>query len=106
MGRERSGSRKVQQVCREVERTLSVALGASDDDLLASLSVLAVDPAPDASRLMVTVFTSTPGVEAAALLERLERLRPALRAEVAASLQRKRTPELAFRVAPPPMDLT
>jgi ribosome-binding factor A len=33
------------------------------------------------------------------LLERLARRRGPLRAEVAASLQRKRTPELFFRVA-------
>ena len=96
--------RKVQQVCKEVERTLSYALGACGDDVVRELVVLFVEPAPDASRLMVTVSPSSPtlAVDVGEVIERLERVRGRLRQEIANALQRKRTPELAFRVVPPP----
>src|SRR5204863_5055994 len=47
--------RKTLQLCKEVSRTLSCALGAAGDARLRDMVVAAVDPAPDASRLMVTV---------------------------------------------------
>jgi ribosome-binding factor A len=95
--------RKVQQVCKEVERTLSYALGACGDDVVRDLVVLFVEPAPDGSRLMVTVSPSSPSqtLSASEIGERLDRVRGRLRQEIASALQRKRTPELAFRVVPP-----
>ena len=96
--------RKAAQVCREALRTITETLSASADPLLSSLTVLAVEPAPDASRLMVVVGLpptrpggpSNPADVVAHLAER----RGLLRADLAASLQRKRTPELTFFVLP------
>ena len=97
----RSNSRnlhKTLQLCRQAQRALSLALaGACDDDVLRSLYVAAVVPAPDASRLLVQLVVPT-RVQAspAEVLRRIERVRSLLRAEVAAAITRKRAPELTF----------
>ena len=95
------GDRKVNQICKEVERTLGYALGACGDPLLGELTVVAVEPAPDASRLMVSLYAPRGGLPAPALLEHLDGVKGRFREEVAAALQRKRTPELCFRLAAP-----
>ena len=97
---DRRAARKTRQICKEALRTLSYALGASRDERVRDLVVAAVDPAPDASRLMVTLYCPGARDDIPALLARLAGLRGPLRAEIAASIQRKRTPEIAFRVAP------
>lgn len=93
-------ARKTGQICKEVSRTLSCALGASRDALIRELTIVAVEPAPDAARLLVTVCPlSTEPTDVQALKDRLHAQTGALRTEVAAALQRKRTPELSFHVA-------
>jgi ribosome-binding factor A len=92
-------TRREGQLCREVQRTLAAALGALDDPSLLGLTVDTVEPAPDMSRLLVTILPPPGAVDEAALLARLRRLAGFLRAEIAAALQHKRTPELAFRLA-------
>jgi ribosome-binding factor A len=98
----RGGERKVQQLCREIERTLSCALAACGDERLRNLLIMSVDPAPDGSRLLVTLCpaSSSLDVDVGVLLERLLELRGFLRSEIAAAIQRKRTPELAFQIVP------
>jgi ribosome-binding factor A len=94
--------RKVQQLCKEVERTLGYALPACDDATIRDFIIVSVEPAPDASRLLVTLAPSSAlEVDVGALIERLQRVRGFLRAEIASAIQRKRTPELAFQVVPP-----
>ena len=96
------------QLCRQAYRTLSVALaGGCGDDVLAGFAVRAVVPAPDASRLLVCLEPAAAGADGgnasfdvADVLARLERVRPALRREVAGALARKRAPELEFVVVP------
>lgn len=118
---DRRADQKARQLCRQVFRTLSLALPACDDDLLQDLTVLAVDPAPDGGRLLVTVSAgpaaSTATESAAAvgdeplapdeagavpavhvILDRLSRAAGMLRSEVAGAIVRKRAPELVFRV--------
>jgi ribosome-binding factor A len=95
----RRAARKTGQLCREVQRALAAALGALDDPLLAAAYVVAVTPAPDAGRLLVTVAPPAGATDLALLLERLRRAAGELREELAADLQRKRTPELAFALA-------
>ena len=92
--------RKVQQLCREVERTLSCAIAACGDERLRNLIVISVDPAPDGSRLLVTLCPGlrTLDVDLGTLLERLLDMRGFLRSEIAAAIQRKRTPELTFQI--------
>ena len=91
--------RKLQQLCRQVERALAyVVPGGLADPALQDLSVTAVRPAPDASRLMIWFRTSQGISEAPKILERLEHVRGLLRREVAAAVTRKRAPELAFHL--------
>jgi ribosome-binding factor A len=99
--RPRKGDRKVRQLCSQVAETLSLVLsGECADDLLQSLHVVAVDPAPDASQLLVTVGAGCPGemIDSDAALARLARMAGKLRCEVAAAITRKRAPKLVFRV--------
>jgi ribosome-binding factor A len=98
--------RKVQQLCKEVARTVAYALPACRDPQLRSLVVFEVLPAPGpggGARLEVLLYPTGPeAVDVALLHERLSLVRGFLRAEVAAALQRKRTPELVYRILPPP----
>lgn len=94
-------NRKALQLCGQVARTLGGILsGECGDEVLRNVFVESVRPAPDSSRLLVTVSPAgfAPPVEPAAVLERLYRAAGMLRREVAAAIHRRRTPELMFRV--------
>jgi ribosome-binding factor A len=71
-------------------------LGAQHDEVLQALQVVSVEPAPSAARLLVTVGAED--ADAATALEHLERATGRLRCEIAASIHRRRVPELTFRV--------
>jgi ribosome-binding factor A len=97
-------SRKAKQLCRQVAQTLDLVLsGDCRDELLQSLHVISVVPAPNSSRLLVTVSADLPVEEfdRQEILESLERQTGRLRAEVAASISRKRVPSLVFHVIGP-----
>ncbi len=96
----RTQSRKAKQLCRQVAETLDLVLsGDCHDELLQSLHVEAVEPAPDASRLLVTLCTEVADSEA--VLGLLNGQMGRLRCEVAAAITRKRAPTLVFRVVAP-----
>lgn len=97
------GDRKVQQLCARVKRVLSYTLSDGPDELLSTAYVEAVIPFPSASRLLVQIQLwdlETPP-DRARLLERLRQEKGRLRSEIAASIHRKRTPELVFELAAP-----
>jgi ribosome-binding factor A len=101
-------SRKAKQLCRQVAETLDFVLsGDCHDELLQSLHVISVVPAPNSSRLLVTVSADLPieTFDRQELLELLERQTGRLRAEVAASINRKRVPSLAFHVIGPAVQI-
>jgi ribosome-binding factor A len=105
-GRARSHkeSRKAKQLCRQVAETLGLVLsGECRDELLQSLHVLSVVPAPNSSRLLVTVSADLPpeDYDRRKILDQLDEHIGRLRAEVAASIHRKRVPSLVFRVIGP-----
>jgi ribosome-binding factor A len=100
-GRPRKGDRKDRQLCSQVAETLSLVLsGECDDEVLQSLQVVAVDPAPDASQLVVTVRAGMPDeqIDPDDAMERLTQIMGKLRCEVAGAITRKRAPKLLFRV--------
>ena len=87
-------NRKTLQLCRQVERALSVILAG---EILRDLTVQSVMPAPDSSRLLVTCVYH--GAESSAdVRTALHGCHAKLRAEVAASIHRRKTPELSFEV--------
>jgi ribosome-binding factor A len=93
--------RKQQQLCRQVEERLGLVLaGEVDDPLLQDLWVVDVAPEPGGGRMVVRLARApgTREVPAAALLPRLDALRPFLRGEIATAIHRKRTPDLVFQI--------
>lgn len=92
--------RKAHQLCREVEELLTMMLAGAADDLTRDLAVQSVEPMPDSSRLLISVYyAGTDEVaDARAILSRLEDLRPALKQEIAVATARRRVPELTFRL--------
>jgi ribosome-binding factor A len=97
----KKGGRKTLQLCGQVAKALNYALaGGCNDDVLRDLTVIAVQPAPDESRLLVTVGPSLPGpCNPAEVLAHLQRQLGKLRSEVASAIHRKKVPELTFNVA-------
>ena len=96
--RSRKSLRKDRQLCGQVQRALSSALGADfDDEVLQELWVVKVEPAPTVSRLMVWV-AGPRGADAELILARLSGVAKALRAEVAQAIHRKQVPVLSFAI--------
>jgi ribosome-binding factor A len=84
---DRKQNYKAQMLCRQVQRVLSLSLS--------DVTVIDVTAGPDSSRLLVHVAVPAHlAVDEA--LARLAEATPALRAEVARAITRKRAPELAF----------
>jgi ribosome-binding factor A len=96
---DRRASRKARQLARQAEHALRFALSESAKAELQSAVVLMVEPAPDATRLAVTIRPGE-GVEATAIEEALEHAAPYLRRAVTEAITRKRAPTLVFYVVP------
>ena len=89
------------ELCKQVERALALALaGEFADPVICDLQVMAVKPAPNSARLLVTVSPSPSAVllDTNAVTAHLARASGKLRCEIAAAIHRKKTPELAFCV--------
>ena len=106
-GRPRPGlDRKVLQLCHQVAETLDEVLAECSDAVLQALRVLDVEPAPDASRLLVTVGAealSQGKMDPDRVHEHLSRAAGHLRSEVANAITRKRTPVLVYRLVANPV---
>jgi ribosome-binding factor A len=89
------------QLCRQVFDALTYALAELDDPVIGELVLAAVDPAPSASRVQVTLTTLDDQLDGADALARLSALAPTLRAEIAAEVTRRRVPELVFAIRHP-----
>lgn len=100
-------NRKTQQLCRQVHRTLELVLGDCDDESLLSAFIVDVKPAPDSSRLLVTVCIDQPKptVCHAQMMQRLIAQTSRLRHEISQSIHRKKVPSLVFQIAMPPNSL-
>jgi hypothetical protein len=86
------------QLCRQVERTLMFVLPESDDAALHELMVVSVVPAPNAGRLLVSLVPLDGEINVPHTLARLEAARGWLRCEIAASIHRRKAPDLLFHV--------
>jgi ribosome-binding factor A len=103
-GRGRRTDRKTLQLCGQVADTLNYVLsGECYDDVLRNVYVVKVEPAPDASQLLVTVAPYDPNDPAPldVILARLGHASGLLRREVAATISRRKAPQLLFRVLNP-----
>jgi ribosome-binding factor A len=100
-GSKAKSGHKARQLCQQVLEVLDALLASEGgDDRLLDLAVVAVEPAPDASRLLVTVSPrpSPDPPEPFEILASLDRASGRLRFEVASAITRKRAPLLAYRV--------
>ena len=100
----RKTDRKARQLCGQVAEALGAVLaGDCDDDVLRDLQVVDVIPAPDISRLLVTVRADLPveELDPGRVLQHLAHASGRLRSEVATAITRRRVPVLAYRVAVP-----
>lgn len=81
----------------------AVLTGEARDADLQGLSVISVVPAPHAGRLLVTVQSWAEEALShwSVIDEKLRRATPWLRSELAASISRRRIPELVFQLAGP-----
>ena len=98
-----ASGRKAKQLCEQVERALQVVFPGLADEVLRGLVVVRVEPAPHSGRLLVTVAGPAPAdatdpLAALTVAEHLARASGHLRTEVAAAVNRRRAPELVFRV--------
>ena len=96
------GQVRAQQYCKAVQRALDAGLaGVCGDARLKSLTVHAVEPHPNGSKLLVII--AVPATDAAtvkSLEQTLQNAAGLLRSVIATEVQRRRTPHLTFRVVP------
>ena len=102
--RRRVAFKKRAQLCAQVEREVALALTECVAQGLPDVVVHSVDPNPDGAHLRVTVYPAAGardgGGDLAALQRRLDALAPAIRAEIAQAIHRKRAPWLSFIAVP------
>jgi hypothetical protein len=94
--------RKTLQLCRQVQRALTMSLGgAGSDELLRDAYVESVEPLGGPGQLLVRITVAgDAGAAAGEVAARLAAQTPRLRAIVAAEISRKRVPMLSFVVVP------
>ncbi len=100
-GDRKPGRHKSRQLARQVSEVLDGLLnGATSDPVLSGLTVVAVEPAPDAATLLVTVARAAASepIPPGDILAHLARAAGWLRSEVAAAITRKRAPILVYQV--------
>ncbi len=97
-----SRDRKTLQLCRQVQRALTLALiGECSDDLLRDLYIESVEPMGGAGQLLVRVGMPREAMASATdVVARLNARSSKLCAEVAQSICRKRVPGLSFMAVP------
>ena len=104
----RAKDSQAQRLCKQVAETLSLVLsGEFADEILQSLDVFCVQPAPNTRRLLVVVQpkheireTITPEL----ILTKLDCVSVYLRSEVAAAISRRKAPSLIFEIIWPNSD--
>ena len=91
----RRPDRKTLQLCKQVQHALTFALPETGSDSLLDAYIDEVQPAPDTSRLLVSVRTQGDPLE---VMQALHANTPRLRSAVAEAITRRKAPELAFQV--------
>ena len=96
----REPGRKAWQLCGQVQDALRGILASCSEDRLQNLMVISVEPAPNTGRLMVTVAdpVSADAADRTLSYEAIHRALGLIRVEVAAAVNRRKAPELVFRV--------
>ena len=96
--------RKALQLCRQIQRELTLILsGELDDDRVRDLFVVSVAPFPSTNLLLVTLQAAEVcSQEQLIMLDAaVSHHQATIRAEIAAAIHRRKTPDLCFRVVNP-----
>ncbi len=101
-GKPHADGRKGRQICQQVQEALVGILADCADDVVRSLCVVMVEPAPHTGRLLVTVAVDPTAdvIDPATIATHLHRATGWLRHEIAHAIHRKRTPEIVFALIP------
>lgn len=94
-GHRKVDNRKARQLCAQVADSLNLALSEMADEYLRDLYVDRVIPAPDSSQLLATLILPEQ-LGASEVLASLQRASGKLRTEIAASIHRKRVPQIKY----------
>lgn len=104
----RSKDSKAQRLCKQIAETLALVLsGELGDEVLQSLEIFSVQPAPHTRRLLVVVRPSPEIVESVTpdqIVMKLNHVNAFLRSEVASAISRRKAPSLIFEVVWPNSD--
>lgn len=98
-GEVRRTSGKDLALCKQAARAIDQSLAAIAWSIDVGLRVVAVEPAPDATRLRVLVAWSDRAIGLDVVLGWLHARKGRLRSEVAMAITRKRAPDLIFAPA-------
>ena len=95
-----SDGRQTKRLCAQVRRIMSQYLSLETaDEVLQSLFVETVEPSPDDSCLLVRLnMPQDLQVEIRDVMDRLQRAKSEVRAEIARAINRRKTPDLLFVV--------
>lgn len=99
----KKSNHKAHQLCKQVMETINILLaGGLGDARLHQILVDSVTPAPDSTRLRISVrpMDSNSEYGLSEIQAALNEAHGLIRCEVAAAVQRKKTPELVFLVVP------
>ena len=98
-----NANRKALQLCRQVERALSFIIPDVGDERLLGSFIASVVPAPHTHHLLVTVELAeiVSEVELVELQEFLLASKSRVRAEIAQSINRRKTPDVTLQVINP-----
>ena len=92
--------KKALQLCAQISDALQYAISGDFDDIIRDLTLVEVSQYGDSSRVLVTVALprGSTAEDITTAEEHLARARGRFRSEIAASITRKRTPDLVFQV--------
>jgi ribosome-binding factor A len=90
------------QLCAQIAETLAFVFADSADPLLHNLLIVSVVPSPTSARVLVTVAPAVADhFDGQTSLNNLEANRSRLRSEIAATVHRRKVPDLFFRIEQP-----
>ena len=98
--RNRKENRKTHQLCQQVARTVNLCLNDCDDLIVQSMFLVAVQPAPDSSCLLLHLECDVEDFDFEAALLAIRQQTARLQFEISRSIHRKRVPNLTFSVSP------
>lgn len=94
--------RKILQLCKQVERRLSLVLaGEINDEILDGLLITEVSApfGPSILKVEIALPRDKQDLDKTLVIERLQSISGWLRSEIAQEIHRKRTPKLTFSIA-------